>query len=585
MPIRPAPTARIARAMLPALIFPMLFACAGARTAVPTQFIAKMDSEALGRAPDPQGWLAAVKYFQRSGCSRKTLETWGSAALSSPEFLGLHYDPAALVLVLYRAILNREPDRAGYRIWYSALERGQSLSTVVAAFFHSREFERLVPAICSGESYSFGTFGTGLAIQTPMNHPGGVSGFGEAELQTLLAKARAGETVYLRQQSVIYLNRPLIIPAGVTLATEGLPDPRHHALMARLIRAAPFPAPMIEINVDATPGRSGGLRSLWIDGERSASTPYVSGATDVEIYGGNGASVTSSFLSGSLGWSTLHSYGALDHRPCASNIVTGNVVTAYASVHADGEWTDGLSIGCEQSLVEHNEVIDATDVGIVVFTAYPATQQSKVIDNTVVSAGNSAFGALAFDPLQNRSIRPPDFTGSEIADNVLWSGPNTHFIVGLAVGTRAWYPRGSIGRGASAVGNTTAGVPTHFGAGIVVSGMENATVQGNVLDDVPIDSHLTACPIGTVLASVKAGLAGGSIQPYSDEYVNGCMSDYSQAQIASAQAEVAPVPAAQNQPTVPRDSRGNKGSRQGLLAGSTPGPRRPTGLTDPFARH
>ncbi len=494
---------------------------------MPTQFIAKMYSEALGRAPDPQGWLAAVKYFQRSGCSRKTLETRRSAVLSSPEFLGLHYDPAALVLILYRAILNREPDAAGYRSWYSALEHAQSLSAIGAAFFHSKEFARLVPAICSGESYSFGTFGTGLAIPIPMSHSGGVSGVDEAELQTLLAKARAGGTVYLRQQSVIYLNRSLIIPAGVTLATEGLPDPRHHALMARLIRATPFPAPMIEINADASLSRSGSLRSLWIDGERSAASAYVPGAIDVEIDGGNQATVESSFLSGSLGWSTLHSYGALDHRPCASNIITGNVVTAYASVHANGEWTDGLSIGCEHSLVEHNQVIDPTDVGIVVFTAYPARQQSVVSGNVVVSAGNSAFGALGFDPLQNRSAGQPDFTGSEISDNTLWSGPNTHFIIGLAVGSRPWYPQGSIGHGAQATGNTTAGIRTNFAAGIVVSGMQDATVQGNDLLSSPIPSSWTHCPIGNVLASVSAGLASGSIQPYSDVAVNGCMSDYS----------------------------------------------------------
>jgi hypothetical protein len=43
-------------------------------------------------------------------------------------------------------------------------------------------------------------------------------------------------------------------------------------------------------------------------------------------------------------------------------------VTAYSSIHANQQWTDGLSIGCENSLVAGNQVVDATDVGIVIFT-------------------------------------------------------------------------------------------------------------------------------------------------------------------------------------------------------------------------
>ena len=515
------------------LFLPILLGSTGRlHAAVPAQFIAKIYSEALGRAPDPKGWLAAVRYFQTSGCSQRTLESWGASALASSEFRELHYDDAAMTLIAYRAILNREPDPSGYAHWYSMLRTGESRSTVVAAFFKSREFSLLVPYLCSGESYSFGTLGTGPALKIPMTHAGGYGHLSETGLQNLLYSTAAGDTVLLQQESVVYLTRPLSIPAGVTLATEGLPDPHHHALMARLVRAAPFSAPMIEINVDDNPNPSGNLRSIWVDGERAKTTPFVSGAIDVEIYGGNDATVTSSFLSGSLGWSTLHSYGLLDGRRCAGNSILGNVITAYSSVHTNGTWSDGLSVSCEHSLVEGNQIIDATDVGIVVFSAYPENQESQVIGNTVVNAGNSAFAAFAFDPLQNRSADDPNFTGSAISKNILWSGPDAHFIIGIAVGTRPWYPHGAIGTGASAVGNSTAGVPTHFGATIVVSGMLNATVLGNVFSDVPIKPYVTACPIGAVLASVSAELASGSIQSFSDETVNGCMSDNSRSPFA-----------------------------------------------------
>ncbi len=196
-------------------------------------------------------------------------------------------------------------------------------------------------------------------------------------------------------------------------------------------------------------------------------------------------------------------------------------------MHAAQQRADGISAGCERSAVLGNQIVDPTDVGIVVFTAYPAAQESIVSDNIIVSAGNSAFGAMGFDPLQGRSAGAPDFRGAEISYNTFWSGPNSHFVIGLAVGTRPWFPQGSIGYGAEAIGNTTAGIRTSLGAGIVVSGMDSATVQENVLLAAPIPRGWTNCPIGNVLASVSWGLASGSIQSYSDVEVNGCMSDYS----------------------------------------------------------
>jgi hypothetical protein len=239
-----------------------------------------------------------------------------------------------------------------------------------------------------------------------------------------------------------------------------------------------------------------------------------------------------------VGWSNVHSYGSVDGRFCAGNTVTNNLITAYPSRHFDGNYTDGLSIGCENTLVQGNQIVDATDVGIVVFTAAPATQKSLVTGNTVVSAGNSAFGALAFDPLYSPAYPVnPDFTGASFTDNFVWSSPDTHFIIGLSVGSRPWYgthaiingvtSTGSIGYGASATGNTTAGVLTNFGEAITVAGMDSATVRNNALRTRPIPQTWTNCPIGTVLASVSAGLASGSLQAHSDIEVNGCMSDSS----------------------------------------------------------
>lgn len=501
--------------------------------AIPTQFIAKMHTEVLGRAPHPQEWKNALAFFQANDCNQANLTKWGSTTLFSKEFADLSYDAAATTLVLFRSILNREPATTEYTDRLTALEGGETLRTASAALFTSPEFGQLVPFICGGGSYSFGILGTGLAIAIPTSTTDGYSNLTEAQLQSLLDSSAPGETVYLRQESVVYLTRPLTIPAGVTLATNGSPGPNRHAMMARLVRASAFPSPMVEINHDDSPNPSGNLRNIWVDGQRTHASAFVPAAINVEIYGGNGAMVDANFIANSLGWTNLHSFGSLDGRPCSAHTITNNVVTAYSSVHANQQWSDGLSIGCENSLVRDNEIVDPTDVGIVVYNAYPAVQKSQVVNNIVISAGNSAFGGLAFDPLQNRSIGPPDFTGSLITNNTLWSGPNTHFIIGLAVGSRPWFAGGEIGRGASATGNTTAGIQTEFAAGIVVSGMHDATVQGNTFAEVPIPQSWTSCPVGDVFASVSAGLASGEIQSYTDETVNGCMSDTSPASQAT----------------------------------------------------
>jgi hypothetical protein len=496
-----------------------------ANAAVPTQFIAKMFTEALGRAPDPQSWINAIDYFQTNGCSQASLQGWGSSTIfASQEFAGLQYDDAATTLVLYRAILNREPDTTGFQTWYSALQQGQSLASVVAALFGTAEFAQLIPLICDGGSYSFETQGSYPAIQIPTSQSGGYGDLTEAGLQNLLNSSGSGSTVYLQQESVVYLTVPLVIPSGVTLSTYGSPGPNRHAVMARLVRDAPFANAMVQINIDSHDS-SGALTNVWVDGQRTQASAFVTNATNIEIFGGTAATVDSNFISNTLGWSSLHSFGTLNDQPCSSNTITNNVITVYPSLHTDSEWADGISIGCENSVVENNQVIDATDAGIVVYTAYPATQKSVVTGNTVVSAGNSAYAGLGFDDLQ--SSGPPDYTGSAINDNTLFSGPNTHFVMGLTVGTRAWYPQGPLGYGAEATGNTTAGIQTLFGEGISVSGITSVTVTGNDFNIALIPQAWTACPIGQVVASVSAGFASGTIQPYSDIEVSGCISDYS----------------------------------------------------------
>jgi hypothetical protein len=54
--------------------------------------------------------------------------------------------------------------------------------------------------------------------------------------------------------------------------------------------------------------------------------------------------------------------------------------------------------------------------------------------------------------------------------------------------------------------------------------MNQATVQEIVFVAEGIQASWTGCSGGDVLASVSAGFASGSIQPYTDVQVSGCMS-------------------------------------------------------------
>jgi hypothetical protein len=46
-----------------------------------------------------------------------------------------------------------------------------------------------------------------------------------------------------------------------------------------------------------------------------------------------------------------------------------------------------------------------------------------VTGNTVLNAGNSAFGGIVADPLSSSPTVNPDFAGSSVTGNTVWTGP------------------------------------------------------------------------------------------------------------------------------------------------------------------
>lgn len=483
---------------------------------VPGQFIAKTYTEALGRTPEPEEWQQAVAWFQANGCRASTLNAWARKVYLSGDYLSRGYDPPAELLTLYRGVLNREPDEADFQIRLKARRRGQDWNDTVDAFFSNREFRRLSKKICGAQtSYSFGNQ---PVLALPVDSPG-FQGTG-AQLQALLNAASMGETIYLAQKAVVRLNAPLVIPRGVSLATTGYPEPTHYALMGRLVRNAGFKTAAVTLEDGAW------LHHVWVDGQRGV-VGFVDDGINVRLLGGGGTTIRNSMITNSAGWSSVQVFGTSEGFPCTSTVVvTGNLVTAYSSGHVRGKlkhnpWTDGLSISCESTYVVENQIVDATDVGIVLFRAHPAIQKSMVRFNRIIAAGNSAYGAITIDGLQGKGTKP-DFRYALIDSNTFWTSPDTHFDLGIAVGTRAWFgPPTDLASGVSVTGNTTGGIPTRVDTGIAVSGMLEARVMENDLYLILVD--VSRCPTAAVGASVAAGYASGNLQPYTDALYDWCI--------------------------------------------------------------
>lgn len=510
--------------LLPVLLALLSIPAHAADGKIPAQFIAKIYTEALGSAPDPEDWTAASTWFKANGCRAATLRTWGKKVYLSNDYRSLGYDSAAELLTLYRGALNREPDRPSFQKRLNDRRNGQRWSDMVESVFASQEFSFLALRICGPESsYSFGSR---PVLDLPVTGEG-FRGTG-SQLQKVLDATPAGSTVWLARKAVIRLNDPLVIPPGVTLATVGNPGPYQYALMARLVRNARFKTAAVSLQSRAM------LKNVWVDGQRGV-VGFIDDGINVRLLGGNGTSIFNSVITNSAGWSSVQVFGRAEGFPCEGSTVSGNLITAYSSQHVRGKlkhnpWTDGLSISCENAFVFGNQIVDATDVAIVLFRAHPAVQGSSVVGNRIIAAGNSAYGAISIDGLEGKGTKP-DFDGASVAGNTFWTGPETHFDIGIAVGTRAWFgPSADTAAGVSVAENSTAGIPTRVDSGIAVAGMLDAYVGDNDLDLILVD--VSRCPTSTgpgspktvrVGASVLAGHASGNLQSYTDALYDNCI--------------------------------------------------------------
>ena len=495
---------------------------------VPAQFIAKMFTEALGRAPDQPGWSRYVEYFQQHGCDATTLRSVGEEFYTSGQFIrDYRSDNEARVLALYRGALNRDPDQEGLEQYLAQLNAGKRWEAVVDALFSSPEFYGDVPDICSAVTpdYHFGT-------QVPPTLTAGSAGFSgsEAALQSVLNSAAKGSTVYLAQKAVITLNTTLTVPSGVTLTTYGEPETTSYALMARLVRVSSFDGPNVWVQSDAT------LTHVWIDGQRGLLGFHkIGGGTadnaNVVTNGGANIEISSNRLSNPQGGTNFYSAGGA----CSNETVKANLVTAYSAVHDISGFSDGLTMACEDLDIEDNGIVDVTDVAIVLFATPGVTQHSRIAHNVIVSAGHSTNAAISADPSTgNPGGSSLDYNGTVFRENRFWTGPYTSFDFGIEAGGRPFFrlpADNSNGSGASYLDNTTGSLSARVRAGIVVAGMLDVTLSNDTrhpLDFSPVTlapgAPAALCPGGQVIVEASTGNASGIYPPPSfDGDFDGCV--------------------------------------------------------------
>jgi hypothetical protein len=115
-------------------------------------YVAKLYTEGMERNPDYDGFVWQMNALNSKPCGTPAFKDLALGFLNSSEFISKHPTNSSKVNALYRAVLAREPDTAGYNWWLDKLNTGAATWTdVVGGFFTTGgEFDtKLAPVYCS----------------------------------------------------------------------------------------------------------------------------------------------------------------------------------------------------------------------------------------------------------------------------------------------------------------------------------------------------------------------------------------------------------------------------------------------------
>ena len=278
--------------------------------------------------------------------------------------------------------------------------------------------------------------------------------------ETTINAALAGPsgTAVLCVGAVFDLRAPVVFTRdGQQLYTAGFPTDARRATL-RIV------APSVATALILT-GRSGvRVSHIIVDGNRTGLGRLPDGDALIAMGGGaSGQRVEYVRAFEPRGWSCIH---PIDSDGGCTGATIAHSAFGPAG-HPNGEWADGISLDCRNSLVHHNTIVDATDGGIVIF----GSAGSIVAGNTIRAETRSLLGGIAM-------VDQGNYTGTVVDSNVI-DGAGQRILVGLAMGSRAWtcQPNAPTITGAIVSRNVLQG---DLGYGYAVSGVTNWTVMDNV---------------------------------------------------------------------------------------------------------
>lgn len=487
---------------------------------VPWQFITRLYTEALGRAPDQNGYQSKVNYFSSAGCNTASITSVVSSVYNSTEYSGLGYDNASRLLTLYRGLLRREPDTGGFNYLYGVLQNNTiSWAQLVNQFVSGPEFQNLIPTICTDEAY--GWLSNGRPIPLPVSAGSTFSGGTGDQLQQVLNNTAPGGTVTLAKKSVTYADKSIVVPAGVTLRTLGIGYRTQYAAMGRIVRDGPENSiyPLLVLSSGSK------LINVWTDGRAGAPTSLPRADNgNIAIAGGN-VDVVDNRSSDNAGHYDI-GFLPISGNSCTNVVIRNNLNTAYANNRTVMS-TDGIQVACIGVEVRRNEIVDIPDIGIVLFAVNGTRSDAVILENIVFNSAMPSNGAIGLEPLQYPTLMPNfDFSNVSVSRNIIWTSPspNAYLDIVFSLGTRAFwgipgFPNSSVGYSRTGSGGTFTyntsddgtGSPQKINAssGFLVSGEVGVTVLNNTLS-LNLRKWNFNCPVGALVLSRTSAYASGS---------------------------------------------------------------------------
>lgn len=429
------------------------------------QFVAKLFTEGLSRAPEGSEYTDYTGTIEKDGCTVETLTGLAARLFSSEEFQKEDLTESEKTFAVYRAILSREPDK-------EELDKHLNMDPValVKELCATEEFAALLPDINKGPYYWNGnnqTIYTGSNVMT------------SSDIQKMF---KENLHVVLPQGTQVMVTSTISVPEGGTLETEG--NPTHYAKMARLIRAGSSDYHLVIVQSNAS------LKNVYVEGGLSGfETSETLSGSNVLVRGSNG-SVEGCRISDSVSHQNLWVIDAAEFGYLAHNLVTG-----YASDH-NQTWQDGITCLGADFVIEYNDVVDVTDASIAIFRYVNAesdkphsrAQNTIVRYNKMMCLGNSAYVAYDHETgnyhtdSSEGTRNPANMTGLVAYENQIWTSMRAHYHMLVTMSTVPWLTEAYCDKtiGGSVYNNyTPQGCYALTACAIAVDKVTEAAVRGN----------------------------------------------------------------------------------------------------------